>query len=182
MIYASQARGQQQVGPGKGTGEGPGGIGALGRERKMHPAAESRAPRLNGPKRGPGSHPALCSGLEEGGKQVTHEGPDAGRSFRLAWRSSRAPSPALTPRALRAGEPPAPLLLEVVPGPWPRTSPTHPGHAALAARGEAARSSSGTAALAGSPEAPGFIPAPAGDYVGRRVGRAPARGGPGVGP
>lgn len=121
----------------------------------MHPAAESRAPRLNGPKRGPGSHPALCSGLGKGASSSPARGwvPPGLRCGALFQTRPAPPScpPALPPRALRAGEPRAPLPLEVVPGPWTRTSPTHRGHAALAARGEASSSSSGTAALAGSP-------------------------------
>lgn len=49
----------------------------------MHPAAESRAPRLNGPKRGPGSHPALCSGV---GKEASSS-PLAGLG--AAWSPMR---------------------------------------------------------------------------------------------
>lgn len=72
----------------------------------MLPAAESRAPRLNGPKRGPGSHPALCSGL---GKEASSSPPRGwvppGLRCGALFQTRRAllptpppPPPALCPR------------------------------------------------------------------------------------
>lgn len=97
--------------------------GGLGRERKLHPAAGSRAPRLNGPKKGPGSH--LLSAPGGGRRQAAHPqgldatGPGCGALFRtrpelLPRRLPRADSPGSAGWGASGATPP-----EVLPGPGP---------------------------------------------------------------